>query len=163
MSAQEYRRIIAVDFDGTLAVTKFPQIIKPIWKTIALCKYLQKRGAILILWTCRCGDDLTEPQIEEAATMRCECEKALEYQESANRRTAAKQRVNELFGEGAGEYKQPDAVQTIILNTVDAICDKKMKAAVVTIRTGLRCRIMQMAKDKIKVVREISDNNEFVQ
>lgn len=60
MSAQEYRRIIAVDFDGTLAVTKFPQIIKPIWKTIALCKYLQKRGAILILWICRCGDDLTE-------------------------------------------------------------------------------------------------------
>ena len=38
-----------------------------------------------------------------------------------------------------------------------------MKSAVVTIRTGLRCRIMQMAKDKIKVVREISDNNEFVQ
>lgn len=68
---------------------------------------------------------MTEPQIEEAATMRCECEKALEYQESANRRTVAKQRVNELFGEGAGEYKQPDAVQTIILNTVDAICDKK--------------------------------------
>lgn len=71
------------------------------------------------------GAGMTEPQIEEAATMRCECEKALEYQESANRRTAAKQRVNELFGEGAGEYKQPDAVQTIILNTVDAICDKK--------------------------------------
>ena len=51
----------------------------------------------------------------------------------------------------------------IMLNAVDAICDKKMKVATVTIRTGLRCRIMQMAKDKIKVVREISDNNEFVQ
>ena len=38
-----------------------------------------------------------------------------------------------------------------------------MKVATVTIRTGLHCRIMQMAKDKIKVVREISDNNEFVQ
>lgn len=109
------------------------------------------------------GAEMTAPQLEEAATMRCGCEKALEYQESANRRTVAKQRVGELFGEDAGEYKQPEAVQAILLNTVDAICDKKMKSTVVTIRTGLRCRIMQMAKDKIKVVREISDNNEFVQ
>ena len=109
------------------------------------------------------GAEMTAPQLEEAATMRCGCEKALEYQESANRRSVAKQRVGELFGEDAGEYKQPEAVQGILLNTVDAICDKKMKVATVTIRTGLRCRIMQMAKDKIKVVREISDNNEFVQ
>ena len=100
------------------------------------------------------GAEMTAPQLEEAATMLCE---------SANRRTVAKQRVGELFGEDAGEYRQPDAVQQILLNTIDAICDKKMKSAVVTIRTGLRCRIMQMAKDKIKVVREISDNNEFVQ
>lgn len=109
------------------------------------------------------GAEMTAPQLEEAATMLCECDKAREYQESANRRTVTKQRVGELFGEGAGEYRQPDAVQQILLNTVDAICDKKMKSAVVTIRTGLCCRIMQMAKDKIKVVREISDNNEFVQ
>lgn len=109
------------------------------------------------------GAEMTAPQLEEAATMRCGCEKALEYQESANRRSVAKQRVGELFGEDAGEYKQPEAVRGILLNTVDAICDKKMKSTVVTIRTGLRCRIMQMAKDKIKVVREISDNNEFVQ
>lgn len=109
------------------------------------------------------GAEMTAPQLEEAATMRCGCEKALEYQESANRRSVAKQRVGELFGEDAGEYKQPEAVQGILLNTVDAICDKKMKVATVTIRTGLRCRIMQMTKDKIKVVREISDNNEFVQ
>ena len=85
------------------------------------------------------------------------------YKEQANRRSTAKQRVNELFGDGAGDLKQPEAVLTIILNTVDAICDKKMKAATITIRSGLRCRIMQMAKDKIKVVREMSDNDEFVQ
>ena len=87
----------------------------------------------------------------------------MKYQQEKNRRTVSKQRINELFGEDAGEYKQPDTVRTIMLDAVDAICDKKMKAATVTIRTGLRCRIMQMAKDKIKVVREISDNNEFVQ
>lgn len=109
------------------------------------------------------GAEMTTPQLEEAATMQCTCDEAIKYQQEKNRRIVAKQRVSELFGENAGEYKQPETVQTILLNTVDAICDKKMKTTVVTIRTGLRCRIMQMAKDKIKVVREISDNNEFVQ
>ena len=109
------------------------------------------------------GAEMTAPQLEEAATMLCGCDEAVKYQQEKNRRTVAKQRINELFGEDAGEYKQPETVREIMLNAVDAICDKKMKVATVTIRTGLRCRIMQMAKDKIKVVREISDNNEFVQ
>ena len=60
MSALEYRRIVAVDFDGTLAVTKFPEIIKPIPKMIRHCKMLQKDGAILILYTCRKGQDLQD-------------------------------------------------------------------------------------------------------
>lgn len=60
MSAPEYRRIVAVDFDGTLAETKFPEIIKPIPKMIKYCKQLQKGGAILILYTCRKGQDLQD-------------------------------------------------------------------------------------------------------
>ncbi len=60
MSAQEYRRIVAVDFDGTLAVTKYPEIIKPIPKMIRYCKRLQKGGAILILYTCRKGKELQD-------------------------------------------------------------------------------------------------------
>ncbi len=60
MSAPKYRRIVAVDFDGTLAKTRFPEIIEPIPKTIEVCKALQKNGAILILWTCRCGKDLED-------------------------------------------------------------------------------------------------------
>lgn len=109
------------------------------------------------------GAEMTAPQLEEAATMRCECDKAATYQVGANRRKIAKQRINELFGEDAGEFRQPDAVKEIMLNIIDNICDQKIKAATVTIREGLRCRIMQMAKDKIKVVREISNNDEFTQ
>ena len=60
MSAPEYRQIVAVDFDGTLAETKFPEIIKPIPKMIKYCKQLQKSGAILILYTCRKGKDLQD-------------------------------------------------------------------------------------------------------
>ena len=60
MNAPQYRRIVAVDFDGTLAVTKFPEIIKPIPKMIKCCKRIQKDGAILILYTCRKGQDLQD-------------------------------------------------------------------------------------------------------
>lgn len=62
----EYRRIIAVDFDGTLAETKFPEIVAPKLRMIQFVKHLQQQGCILILWTCRCGKDL------EAALKFCE-------------------------------------------------------------------------------------------
>lgn len=55
----QYKRIYAVDFDGTLAETKFTEIIAPISHMIDFCKELKKdRNNILILWTCRCGEDL---------------------------------------------------------------------------------------------------------
>ena len=122
--------------------------------------------------TCRfCGqqlivhgsEDMTAPQLEEAATMQCDCDDAKAYQETAQRRANAKQRVKELFGEGAQNYRQPDVMLETMFKAVDMICDKQAKQFVFTIRTGLKCMIMQMAKDKIKVVREVSSNESFEQ
>ena len=127
---------------------------------------MAKRGA------CRfCGqqhmiensEEMTDPQLEECATLHCECDEAKVYQEAAQRREKAKQRVDELFGEGAGNYSQPEAVISTIKGVIDLVCDKRAKNMTITIRTGLKCRIMQMAKDKIKVVREVSDTNSFEQ
>lgn len=106
---------------------------------------------------------MTEPQRDECATLHCECDDAKVYQEAALRRDTTKRRVDELFGEGAGEHRQPDEVIGEIKSAVDLICDKKAKNMTLTIRTGLKCRIMQMAKDKIKVVREMSDTDSFEQ
>ena len=122
--------------------------------------------------TCRfCGqtqmiqseETLTAPQLEEAATMQCECDAAIAYKEVANRRKVAKKRVEELFGNEAGEFKQSDKVVEEIMAAVDLVCDKLIKNITVTIRSGLKCRIMIMAKDKIKVVREASSNESFEQ
>lgn len=107
--------------------------------------------------------EMTEAQLEECATLRCTCDDAKVYQEAALRRETAKRRVDELFGEGAGEHKQPDEVIAVIKGVVDLVCDKKAKNMTISIRTGLKCRIMQMAKDKIKVVREMSDTDSFEQ
>lgn len=52
--------IIAVDFDGTLAFTDYPKIIKPITRTIEFCKCCKSVGDTLILWTCRYGEALKD-------------------------------------------------------------------------------------------------------
>lgn len=52
--------IIAVDFDGTLAVTEYPKIISPITKVIKYCQFRKFMGDTLILYTCRHGKVLDE-------------------------------------------------------------------------------------------------------
>ena len=50
--------IIAVDFDGTLAETDYPYIKYGKWAVIKYVLSKQKNGAIIILNTCRHGEEL---------------------------------------------------------------------------------------------------------
>ena len=52
--------IIAVDFDGTLAITDYPKIIRPISSIVWFCRDRKRLGDTLILWTCRHGKELDE-------------------------------------------------------------------------------------------------------
>lgn len=49
-------KIIAVDFDGCLAVNKWPEVGEPIWKNINRLKEEQANGTKVILWTNRVGE-----------------------------------------------------------------------------------------------------------
>lgn len=63
MTIEEYsqrRRVIAVDFDGVLCEDQWPQIGPEKKDIIELAKYRKQTGAALILWTCRCGEQLDE-------------------------------------------------------------------------------------------------------
>lgn len=51
-------KIIAVDFDNTLFLTKWPVILRPIWPVIRKVQEEQANGAKIILWTCRTGKEL---------------------------------------------------------------------------------------------------------
>ena len=51
-------KIIAIDYDGTIALDSFPHAGTPNWPVINRAKAEQINGAILILWTCRTGKDL---------------------------------------------------------------------------------------------------------
>lgn len=53
-------RIIAIDFDGTLCVHKFPLIGEPNENVINAMKEEQANGAKFILWTVRSGKYLDE-------------------------------------------------------------------------------------------------------
>ena len=55
----EYQ-IIAVDFDGTLCTDCFPKIGQPNTALIELLQGLKQQGRQIILWTCRCGNQLEE-------------------------------------------------------------------------------------------------------
>lgn len=48
-------KIIAVDFDGTLCKSNWPDIGDPNHKLIEYLIGEQKSGSKIILWTCRCG------------------------------------------------------------------------------------------------------------
>ena len=53
-------KIIAVDFDGTLAENAWPGIGAPIQDTIDALKAEQAAGCVTILWTNRTGERLAE-------------------------------------------------------------------------------------------------------
>lgn len=50
--------IYAIDFDNTLAITRFPEIIAPNKKMVAFTKTVKAQGHKIILWTSRAGEDL---------------------------------------------------------------------------------------------------------
>lgn len=55
---EKLSKCLAVDFDGTLAVTKYPNIIRPKMRLINKVKRYKKRGWKIILNTCREGQPL---------------------------------------------------------------------------------------------------------
>ena len=50
--------IYAIDFDNTLAITRFPEIVAPNKKMVAFAKAAKAQGHPIILWTSRAGADL---------------------------------------------------------------------------------------------------------
>ena len=52
------RKVIAIDFDGTLFETQYPTILSPRKDVIDRALEEQRNGAALILWTCREGEHL---------------------------------------------------------------------------------------------------------
>ena len=50
--------IYAIDFDGTLCHSDYPEMGEPNNHVIEFCKQRREEGHKLILWTCRSGEQL---------------------------------------------------------------------------------------------------------
>ena len=53
------RRTVAIDFDGTIAETDFPAIIRPVPEALRFVAECRERGVAVILWTCRTDHQLS--------------------------------------------------------------------------------------------------------
>ena len=53
-----YPKIIALDYDGTVALNSYPHAGEPNWPVIEAAKTEKATGSRLILWTCREGEEL---------------------------------------------------------------------------------------------------------
>lgn len=53
-------KIIAVDFDNTLAITNYPEIVSPIANVVNYIKSQKAKGSIIILNTCRHNKELED-------------------------------------------------------------------------------------------------------
>ena len=51
-------KILAVDFDDTIAFTRFPEILEPNYKVIRFAKMFKAEGGKVILYTCRHDEEL---------------------------------------------------------------------------------------------------------
>lgn len=52
--------IIAIDFDGTIAIDNYPKIGVPVPYAIETIRKIKKQGHYIIINTCRCGDRLID-------------------------------------------------------------------------------------------------------
>jgi hypothetical protein len=55
-----YKKIICIDFDGTIVEHAFPKVGKPMPQAVEVIKELKKAGYVLVLWTCREGKYLDD-------------------------------------------------------------------------------------------------------
>lgn len=108
-------------------------------------------------------EELKDGQADEMATRSCQCDIALDYQEKVSRADVAKGKIKELFGEGAGTYRLDGDAYDILISAVDEISEKSISAITVKIKAGVTAKIARMAKDKIKVTREIKSSTSFEQ
>lgn len=102
----EYKKVIAVDFDGCMCKSKWPEIGEPNRDVIARAKAERENGAELVLWTCRTGEKL------DAALAACKSW-GLEF-DAVNDNTESRKA---LYGDNprkisANEYWDDRAVRT---------------------------------------------------
>ena len=113
------RKVIAVDFDGTLNSGQWPEIGMPNKRLIRYLRRSQSHGAALILWTCRTGIRLDEA-IDWCASQNLyfdyvneNCEEALAFHGTDSRKIWATEYIDDKMNKKFSKAYIPTLFQKI--------------------------------------------------
>lgn len=82
-------------------------------------------------------EELTSPQMEEEATMRCTCSDAIEYQKEKQRKDKALKNVSALFGQDTTQDKRCDeSIVDILRAAVEEIYTGGLAKVTMNLRGG---------------------------
>ena len=99
-------------------------------------------------------EELTAAQVEEQATMTCNCTEAVEYQKEKQRKEKAIMNVSTLFGENATQDKRcAESIVNILKAAVEEIYTGGLAKVTLNLRGGVKASISQNAKGEINVER----------
>ena len=118
------------------------------------CKFCGQAGIVRTL------NGWSQEDVNEAVTCQCKCEDAKKYAESKERVQKTKNRIMELFGNGA-EKAVDERTVDIMLLAVDAIEAKELKGISLDIGQGVKAKVYKMAKESIKVERSETSKKIF--
>lgn len=117
---------------------------------------------VMVTAACRfCGQlvqmefekELTEPQAEEAATMKCDCGQAAGYRLEILRKGKARKNVTRLFVENVSGIKISDNAVSLLLAAVEEICNENIRKIALDLPGGIKAMISQGKKGEINVER----------
>lgn len=92
------------------------------------------------------GGILSEKTLDEAATMKCGCADAVEFQDRARMPEKGRNAVRELFAD-------EEATADVLNDCLPMIISGDIEAVVVTAPTGCQAKIKMTTKGKLKIER----------
>ncbi len=57
------KKVIAIDFDGTIVHERYPDIGRPVEGAVKSISRIKELGAEIVIWTCRTGPELEEAKL----------------------------------------------------------------------------------------------------
>lgn len=104
---------------------------------------------------------LTTEELNETATLKCNCDEAKEFQFKHGQKIKAKNRINKLFGNKAAEKEVDQSIVETLHAAVEMLIKYTINSISIDIGHGIKAKLSMTAKGLIKVERNETVNYKF--
>lgn len=101
----------------------------------------------------------TPEDIEETATLECDCTEARIYAKKQSRKKRALERVIELFGDEQNPEKNYEIIE-LMSKAIDCLTEYRIEGVSISIGAGVRAKLVQAANG-IKIERSYTNKQSF--